>query len=236
VWHWLKKRLWFLHAPVLLSVNLSPSVCYQQLEKIARPSVSRLHLSDLFARGRRYQLEPASKRGFRLTTTSKVSWHPRRRTSPSAVLYGTFDDSDNDSIVYLHLHSRIRMTYLLQSFFWPVFLTSMIVFMPWHPLLQGVLIVSLSLAALTGYRYHARLEAHDMLFFIQKALSDYISDSPPLPAASADIVYGTEQDFARAWERFYDEQTPDRNNHHDTMNSTASDASPETTPDDNSRG
>lgn len=206
VWRWLQQRTRFLHPPVLLAITLSPSECYQQLEKIARPSVQRLHLSDLFARGRRYHLEPGTDQGFRMTTTNKVSWHPRRRTSASAVLRASFQSSEESDITYLRIQGQIRVVYLLQSLFWPLFITSMVVYMPWHPLLKVLPVICLSLAAWLGYRYNAKLEAHDMLFFIEKALEDYIPDSPALPAQSADIIYGAQQDFVTAWERFYDEQ------------------------------
>lgn len=224
-WRWLKERSLFLHPPVLLAIRLSPSGCYQQLEKIARPSVQRLHLSNLFARGRRYHLQPGTDRGFRMTTTNKVSWHPRRRTAPSAVLRASLESSDESDITYVRLQGQIRLIYLLKSLFWPLFMASMVIYMPWLPLLKGLLVMSLTLAAWMGYRYNAKLEAHDMLFFVEKALDDYIPDSPPLPAQSADVVYGAQQDFVTVWERFYDEQQQTASRPDDTPPSVENDRS-----------
>lgn len=202
---WLLRRVWYVHPGIQLRLNISPSNAFKILETSARPSIQRLHLRNVFTHGRRYFISPRANRGFRMLTTHKVFWHPRRRTSASAVLLGDFEEID-DATTRLTLHSRFRITYLLQVFLWPTFMTSMLVFMSWSVWLIGLCIAALYLFSWMGHRYNAALEAHEMVFFIEKALEDYISEPPetlPSQSSAADLV--VQRDFAQAWDKFIED-------------------------------
>jgi hypothetical protein len=200
----LLKRVWYVHPGAYLRVKLSPSQIFKILEIAAKPSVERLHLRDVFSRGRRYFIYAEKGGSFRMVTTNKIPWYPRR-TSASAILNGDFEPID-DTSTRLKLHSRIQIFYLLQSFVMPTFMASMLVFMPWR-----VAIIVLCIGALYGlswlaHRYNAALEAYEMVFFIEKALEDFIPAPPPVLASEstvADVVI--ENGFAAAWDKFVNE-------------------------------
>lgn len=205
--HGLLRRAWYVHPGAHLRVTISPSQTYKALEISAKPSVKHLQLRNVFVRGRRYFIFPRGG-GFRMITTHKVPWFPRRTTA-SAVLFGDFEKID-DATTRLKMTSRIKIVYLLRSFLWPTFMTSMLVFMTWP-----VVIIALCIAALYGlswvaHRYNAALEAYEMVFFIEKALEDFIPDPPsilPAQTTSADVI--VESDFAQEWDKFVDEMQDD---------------------------
>jgi len=200
--HWFLKRTWYVHPGAHLRVSITPSQTFKVLETAAKPSIQRLHLRNVFARGRRYFIFPHTRSGFRMVTTHKVFWHPRRRTSASAVLIGHFEPIDADT-TRLSVHSRIRTFYLLQVFLWPTFMTSMLVFMLWPVWLIGLCIGALYGLSWLAHRYNAALEAHEMIFFIEKALEDFIPEPPatlPSKSSAADLIL--KRDFVEAWDKF----------------------------------
>lgn len=205
-WEWLKKRLitlfWQVDKPVLLVVNATPQACIQLMKTASKPSVSRLHHRNLFAYGRRYHLEPTSN-GFQMTTTHKIWWQ-RRRTTFSAVMNGAFSPF-GDSLFRLQLDTHIRLFYLLDIFLLPAFMTSILIYTPWHPLV----IIALSLILLglswSAHRFHVAFETNEMVWFIRKALEDHLAEVEQLPSDNP-VVMNLDQDFEREWQKFYDNQ------------------------------
>lgn len=199
---WLRNRIWYLHAPVILLVYATPSVCLQTLMTNAKPSTQRLHLRNLFAQGRRYHITP-NKNGFDLTTTSKVIWQYRKRTASSSMMRGRLSNIGED-ITRVYLRTHIAPFYLLDVLFIPTFMTSIIVFMPWHPLVIGLLALALYALSWVGHRYNARMEAHEMIWFVQKSLEELAPATVHELDASTDhiIIY---REFEQIWQRFYDE-------------------------------
>lgn len=202
---WLLHRVWFVHADLLLTVDIGPAVVMQVLLAAAKPRRERLELGSLFTDGRRYFFRQRGERGFSMITTSKVSWHTRRRTNASAIVFGNFTPLNEGQATRIYLRGRIKLFYLLSLFLWPVFMTSIIVFMPWSPTVIALALGLLFLLAWLGHRNNAALEAAEMIYFIEKVLEDYIpGPAPQLAADTADVVYDRRQ-FTRAWERFYEE-------------------------------
>jgi hypothetical protein len=206
-WDWVKKRLitlfWQVDKPVSLLVNVSPQQCIQLMKTASKPSVSRLHHRNLFAEGRRYHLESTSN-GFEMTTTHKIWWQ-RRRTAFSAVMNGTFS-SFGDNLFRLRLNTHIRLIYLLDVFLLPVFMTSILIYTPWHPLM--IIVLSLTLLGLSwsAHRFHVAFETNEMVWFIRKALEDHLAEVAQLPSDSP-VVMNLDQDFEREWQKFYENQT-----------------------------
>lgn len=208
---WVLQRVWYVHPITQVTVQIPPSRCYQVLETVSRPSAQRLHHGKLFANGRRYHLRPRPQRNFQMTTSNSQFWNRRRRTSPMAVLFGKFATLDTD-LTELTLQSRIRINIIqiARAFFWPVFLTSIIVLMPWPLLAQVALCVALFSAAWFAFRLTAILEAHEMIFFVGKALEEFAPDAPDqLPTRSADLIYEHGRDFSEMWEKFYERMRED---------------------------
>jgi len=197
----LLSRLWYVHPTVVLSVRASPIVCLQTLAIAARPSTARLHLRDLFTDGRRYYLQP-SKDGFSLMSNSRVPWR-RGRTGFTAVLTGRFSQAGEATNVFLR--ARIKSFYLLQVFFIPAFISSIIIFAPWsHSVILGAIMLLFGLSW-QGHRLNAMLQAGEMVFFVQKALEDLEpADTPAIPAQSENLVT-LEREFREQWNKFYEE-------------------------------
>jgi len=194
-------RLWYLHAPAQFTITLPPHMAIAALQTAARPSIERLHLRSVFADGRRYYLQ-AEPDGFRMTTNAKESWRYAHRTSPVTIMFGVFD-SDRD-LTRVTLRSRMRLTYLLDVLWLPAFMSSLIIMTPWPPLLVGALVVAFCGLSWLGHRYHAALEAYEMLYFVEKAFEDFLSPLPPqIEHTGAGVVYDLQRDFASAWEAFY---------------------------------
>ncbi|MCA9915813.1 MAG: hypothetical protein KC496_20805, partial [Anaerolineae bacterium] len=202
----LKNRLlhtfWFVHPGHSLRIEMTPSQVYTILEQATRPSIERLHLRSTFAQGRRYLVNPLPGGGFRMMTTSRRTLS-RRRTTATAVLVGNFPEQEAFSSA-LSIRSRIRIWYLLDVLLLPTFMASILVFMPWHPgLIAGLLVLLYGLNWLI-HRSNAALEAHEMIYFVEKVLQEHLYDAPPqLHEKSADLVY--ERNFAQAWDKFYEE-------------------------------
>jgi hypothetical protein len=195
----------------VITLRAAPAACLKAMVTAAKPSTQRLHLRNLFAQGRRYQVYTRAD-GFRLTTTSKVAWHYRRRTASTAILRGKFSDMGDD-ITRIDMTTRINVGYLLDGFLLPTFMSSIIIFMPWPPLIIAALIAALYSLSWFGHRFNARLEANEMVWFVHKALEDFETVVPPPLEESNTRVVEANREFDAVWERFFDrmqrESTPD---------------------------
>jgi hypothetical protein len=198
----LLRRAWYVQPPVVMVIKATPSRCLQTMATAAKPSSQRLHLRNLFASGRRYDLQPG-KTGFTITTTSSVLWRFRKRTSASAVLHGEFTTVDDD-ITRIQMDVHIKLFYLLDVFLIPTFTASILIFVPWHPALLIGALLALYLLSWFGHRYNAALEANEMVFFVQKSLEDFVPAEILFLAAEASDVVTATRDFRRAWEQFYE--------------------------------
>lgn len=209
LWQGFLKRIWYVHPGAHLRLTIAPAQTFAILLTAAKPNINRLHLRDVFARGRRYFLYPREDGSFRMLTTHRVIWYPRRRSSASTVLNGAFEKID-DTTTRLTLRSRIQVLYLLDTLLWPTFITSMLIFMAWPLWLVIGCIVALYWLSWLVHRYTAALEAYEMIFFIEKALEEFISEPllplPP-PSAAGDLVM--ERDFAEVWDKFVEERQED---------------------------
>ena len=202
---WVLRHVWYVQSPYVIVIRATPSTALQMLKTASRPSTDRLHLRSVFMSGRRYQFQ-MSESGFRLQTTSKVSWHYRRRTSSAAILNANFVSVNND-VTRIQLQSRIRLSYFLNVLFIPVGIGTIIVYVPWNPLAIAAILIFLFLLSWIGHRSQAALEAQEMLYFIQKALEDLdTGEIPSLSSSSStsNVIY-SEKAFERAWERFYED-------------------------------
>ena len=195
---------WRLQRPTVLIVNAPPDKILFMLARNIKPNVRRLHLDTLYTQGRRYHIQ-RNKDGFSMMTTSKVVWHYRRRTSSTAVMRVTMTPLD-ETATRLVLRPHIRIGYLLSSFLLPLFMISMLVYLPWSPWVILLLSVSLIVLSLLTHRFNAALEANEMAYFIERILEEFFpQEMSALAGKTPDIVYGN-SDFAAEWERFYAEQ------------------------------
>lgn len=205
VWSWFLRHTYYVHPGEQLRITLSPAQAVNILQIAAKPSIERLHLRQLFAQGRRYFIEKREDGNITMRTVSNVFWLPRGKTYPTASLYGTFESLDDDTTL-LRLRSRIRFWHVIRNFFWPLFMTSMLVYMSWHPVIIVGLIVTLFGLAWAISRLTAQIEAYEMVNFVEKALEDFEPEPPKrLQPSAADVVMGdTQRDFADAWDKFYE--------------------------------
>lgn len=199
---WLLQRVWYVYPGLTLTVTLPPPLCIRVLGTTSRPDATRLEFRHLFSSGRRYHLQHTPT-GFAVMTTSKVFWYHRRRTSPAAILFGDFEEVDR-TLVRIHLRGRIRPGYLLSSFLLPLFFSSMIVLMPWHPLIIGILVLALFGFSWAGHRLNAALETFEMAHYVCKALEAYMPEQPPAVGPGGVISSPRDREFAEAWEKFYE--------------------------------
>jgi hypothetical protein len=89
----------------------------------------------------------------------------------------------------------------------PTFFASIIIYMPWNPLVLAFLIALLYVLSLLSYRMNAALQVNEMIYFVQKAFEDLPPVViPELPAPGADVVVTT-SDFSAEWARFYREHS-----------------------------
>ena len=195
-----------LHPPVVLFVRAAPDVTLHTLVTAAKPSQHRLHLRELFTEGRRYYIEP-TKEGFRMTSNSRLLWSRRRdRTAQAATLYGTFTTLGED-ITAVRLTASARLFHALRAFFLPVWMALIALSVPWPIVVRIGASVLLLLLAWAGHRLTAALQAVEMVFFVQKVLSDLPAvELPELNAAQPEVVqHGANADFRAQWQRFYEE-------------------------------
>jgi hypothetical protein len=200
-WH----RLWFVQRPRVLAVLSTPAQLYDALATAARPSQERLHHRNLFAGGRRYYLRLIPQ-GFELRCDSKAFWNSRQRTARSAVVHGVVTQTGD--LTTLRLEARIRVAYLLRSLFMPVWMTGLVIAAPWSPLVTGVLLVGLLGFGLAGSHFEAALQAHEMMFFVEKALEELPEgEIARLPAQTESaVITPTQREFSGEWARFYEKQ------------------------------
>ncbi len=195
----LLRTFWYIYPDVTLVLQARPLLILETLLKAAKPSTERLHLREVFRQGRRYHLQPMPN-GFVMSTTSKVQWHYRRRTVSSSLLDGELVVIDQDT-TRLTMRAHFRLAYLLSSLLIPLYVTSILIWMPWPRLVIISLLIGVYLLSWLGHRYNAALEAHEMIYFVTKALEDYVPKMSGVLAAGETVVYNP--DFAEAWENFY---------------------------------
>lgn len=207
LWRLILRYTWRVHPGAYIRVMLPPSQAYQVLATAAKPSVNRLQLRNVFARGRRYFIYAEPDGNFAMTTTNKVFWNRHRRTQPTAVLTGKFNKVD-DSQTALTVHTRTRIFPILRALFMPAFMTSMLVYMPWFPPITITFIVMLFSLSLFAQRLESQLEAYEMVYFIEKAFEDFGHEPAPLLTGNnAELIIerDEETDFGAEWDKFYEE-------------------------------
>ncbi|KXK22512.1 MAG: hypothetical protein UZ15_CFX003001035 [Chloroflexi bacterium OLB15] len=212
----LARLFWQVHSPVTVLVGAPPAVCLQTLATATRPSTKRLHHRDLFQEGRRYYLQPLAA-GFRLTSDTRVFWgERRRRTGSAAVLDGRFSAAgENDGMVTLmRLNARMTPVALATALLLPLFIASIVAYMPWDRSIIITLIVALFALGWISQRFNAAYQANEMVFFVRKVMEDLPqANVPELVAHGPDLVVNKpannespSADFMSEWERFYGEQ------------------------------
>lgn len=194
-------RVWYLQEAKVLIAKASPSACMQTIITAAQPSANRLHLRSLFSSGRRYQVS-ANKQGFQLTTTSKVWWHYRRRTFTAAVIHAKIT-SVNNEITRIDLQARMALRYLIDTVIIPIIIGVFIIFSPLSLIVIITFLTTVIYLSWLAHRTNARLEASEMIYFVQKALEDLESaEIVPMSAATPGVIYEG-KDFEKAWQEFY---------------------------------
>jgi hypothetical protein len=202
----LLRRAWYVHTPVILMVCATPQTCIETLKTVARPSTSRLHYRNLFAGGRRYHIQNR-RAGFRMTTTNSRRFRYRKRTSPTAVMWGTFADVD-EKFIRLTLQSRVNMSFLMDTFLVPLGLGVLMAYTPWQPTLIATCFLLMLLFSWAAHRSQVVLEASEMIWFVQRALDELAPSNVMAlePGTREDVIYD-QRAFEAAWERFYHDQT-----------------------------
>ena len=195
------RRAWYIHSPVVMMVPAPPQMIQAMLKTAARPSVQRLHHRNLFASGRRYYVQPLAE-GFRLTTTHSRRWRYRKRTPVIAVMHGTLDEVDAQ-VTRITLKSRINTGFLLDTFLIPLGMATLLIYVPWHPLVIAACIFILLALSWVAHRVNVMLEAEEMVWFTQKALEDLVPAEIRSIGSQSDNVIYDDQDFEEAWEKFY---------------------------------
>lgn len=196
-------RLWRIHPLTTIAVGASPDVCIQTLATAARPSQTRLHLRDLFAGGRRYYFR-LDKAGFILQSDAVTFWHRRRRTRRSALLAGEI--AALGDVTTVKLDARLQAPHALFVLLLPAWISALVVYAPWPPVLIAGIIITLFFLAIVWLRLDAALQARDMIYFVRKALEDLPEGEIRLLAQQTDdVITPREREFQAEWERFYDE-------------------------------
>jgi len=201
-------RVWFVHVPVILLIRATPAATLHAIKTVSRPSAQRLQHRNLFVQGRRYQFQ-VIRDGFRLTTTHSVRWRYRRRTAAVAVMRGTLEPV-GDSITRLRLKAHIKLSYLIDVFLIPAYMGSILSFMPWSPLVVIGCVLTLVILSFIGHRANAKLEAAEMVWFVQKALEDFVPAEIMALNSSSEETVEVNADFGEEWEKFYEEHKNER--------------------------
>ena len=208
---WLANRFWYVRQEGVLLVRATPAACVQMLNEAAQPSRKRLHLQELFVDGRRYELRERGDQ-FEVQTTSSHYWRYtegifqlRRRTRPVARLTGQMSRVGDD-YTRIVMSARIRRLYLLDVIWIPLFVTSIVVPMPWEWWLRGGLVLLLFGLSYTYHYYNAAYQANEMAFFVEKALQDHLVTGLPSMGAQTEDVVRMNADFEQEWERFYQQR------------------------------
>lgn len=203
----LVRHLWYVQPVSVLIVKGTPSECLRAIQDAARPSLQRLHLRNLFTDGRRYFVDPL-RDGFRLTSNSRIPWRRRARTATAAIVQGKMSPA-GEGMTRIEISARMRLFFLLDIFFIPVFMTSILVFAPWPPLLIGVLIGSLFSLSWIWHRLTAALQAADIVYFVEKALEDQTPQNIPILTEGTPDVITQNREFRKQWQKFYEQHKND---------------------------
>jgi hypothetical protein len=212
---WLLRRIWYVYPHLTLLINLPADEVVSLLEEAARPSKDRLHLQEIFLSGRRYLLEKR-KGGFTLLTTSKSYWRYtegllgiRRRTRSAAKMV-TYTVNIDAGYTRMEVRQHIRLGYLIDILWIPLFLSTIMLGVPW-PWWTGVVMGVILLGLSYGYHYYnAAFQANEMAFFLLKVLREHmVTDLPELAPSSSNVMY-SEQSFTSEWEKFYQSRRRDR--------------------------
>lgn len=203
----LLNRFWYVQPVHVLIVKGSPSECLRTIQDAARPSLQRLHLRNLFMDGRRYFIDPM-RDGFRLTSNSRIPWRRRARTSTAAVVYGKIS-AGGEGMTRIEMWARMRLFFLLDIFLIPTFMSSILVFAPWPPLLIGGLIGALFSLSWIWHHLTAALQAADILYFVEKALEDQSPQNIPILTEGAPDVITQNREFREQWQKFYEQHKND---------------------------
>jgi len=196
-------RLWRIHPLTIIAVGAPPDDCIHTLASAARPSQARLHLRDLFAGGRRYYFRP-DKAGFVLQSDAVTFWHRRRRTRRSALLAGEI--AALGTVTTVKLDARLQAPHALVVMLLPTWMSALVAYAPWHPVLVTVIIIALYFLAIAWLRLDAALQARDMIYFVRKALEDLPEGEIGLLAQQTDdVITPREREFQVEWDRFYEE-------------------------------
>lgn len=196
------EAVWYIPTDVTLIVYAPPIACLQILATAAKPSTERLHLRNLFVYGRRYHFLHGSAEGFRMETTSKIPWSRRGRTNPNAILDGSFKQLD-DNLTQIQVSAQLRIMNIGSAMFVPFFLTPMFLVAPWLPVFRILGLIVIYSLAWIAHRYNAAIDAHDMIYFIEKALEDFMPKSVSELGEVVPHVLNTRDDFPAEWEKFY---------------------------------
>ncbi len=210
------RTLWQVHSPVTVLIGAPPTVCVQTLATATRPSTKRLHHRDLFQEGRRYYLQPLES-GFRLTSDTRVfRGERRRRTGSAAVLDGKFSAAGENGgmVTLMRLNARMTPAALATALLLPLFISSIVAYMPWDRSIVITLIVALFVLGWVSQRFNAAYQANEMVFFVRKVMEDLPqANVPELVSHGPDLVMerpvngaSPSADFMSEWERFYEEQ------------------------------
>ncbi len=205
----LLNRLWYVIPSAVVVVNAAPADCLRALSEAARPNLARLHLRNLFTDGRRYYLDPDGDH-FRMTSSSKVPWRRRARTTIAAVVLGEVQPAGEGS-TRIRLRARMRFLYFCDIFFIPLFMTSLLIFAPWPPLLIAMLATLLFALSWGWHRWTAALQAIDIVYFIERALEDWTPKAAvgALAPGGPDVIT-QEREFREQWQKFYEQHKDER--------------------------
>lgn len=182
--------------PIHLNVAIPAESVARTLDAAATPSTQRLHMRDAFAEGRRYYIDPFDG-GFRMATTSKSLFARGRRTSALCVLSAQVEPiSESESRIVLE--PRLRGLAFVGALVVPTVLSMLLLPVPWPPVLLALISVIAYTASIVGLLTGARLEAYEMLYFVEKAFEDMRKFSlAQLAPVSQDIIGA--QDFRELW-------------------------------------
>ncbi len=202
-------KIWYVHHEVTLIAYASPAVCLGVLVTSSKPSIERLHLRNLFVHGRRYHFVSGSHEGFQMRTTSKVPWQHRGRTRSTATLTAKFNALDDD-LTQINITANFLPINIIYSLVVPIFFTPLFLFAIWnHPIIRILMTVAIYGLAVIAYRYNAAVDAHDMVYFIEKSLEDFMPNSVSELGSHVPHIHNNRTDFPDAWEKFYQAQTDD---------------------------
>lgn len=196
-------RLWYVQPAASVTVHATPPDCLRALAEAAKPNLNRLHLRNLFADGRRYHLDP-QKDGFSMTSNSKIPWRRRARTGIAAVVEGELQPA-GEGWTRVHMRARMRLLYFLDIFWIPLFMSSLLIFAPWQPLVITGLIVVLFSLSWISHRLTATLQAADIVYFVRIALEDIAPGATIQMGAGEPDLVTQNGEFHQQWEKFYEE-------------------------------